>query len=94
MLNVEHSDSASYQFKDEDTYVRTEIWFPSQNRFYLNPVFRTEKMFPENTRKPEVNYFLSYLQVVIGFVVYGVIIFSIVFYIIVRRRKNISSKKE
>lgn len=94
LLNVEHSDSASYQFKDEDTYVRTEIWFPSQNRFYLNPVFRTEKMFPENKRKPEVNYFLSYLQVVIGFVVYGVIIFSIVFYIIVRRRKNIISKKE
>lgn len=94
LLNVEHSDSASYQFKEEDTYIRTEIWFPSQNRFYLNPVFRTEKMFPENKRHPEVNYFLSYLQVIIGFLIYGVVIFLIVFYIIARRRKKIGNKKE
>lgn len=94
LLNVEHSDSASYQFKDEDTYIRTEIWFPSHNRFYLNPVFRTEKMFPENKRKPEVNYSLSYLQLVIGIIIYIAIIFSIVFFIIVRRRKKISVKKE
>ncbi len=94
LLNVEHSDSASYKFNDEDTYIRTEIWFPSQNRFYLNPVFRTERMFPENKRKPEINYPLSFIQLISGIIIYAVIIISIILLIIVRRRKKISVKKE
>lgn len=78
---VKDTKEASYNFKPEDTYIRTEIIFPNNTKYELNPVYRYDK---NNNNKPNsvINipksaaYYFLWLTVAAG-----VIYFK-------RRRKN------
>ncbi len=43
---VKNSCEAHYTIKPEDTYIRTEILFPSKNIYYLNPIAKYSDKWP------------------------------------------------
>jgi hypothetical protein len=47
--------TARYIIRPEDTYIRTEIEFPDQDIYYLNPVIRCNGQFPANPPLAEVD---------------------------------------
>jgi hypothetical protein len=58
---VRFTDHAWYRILPEDTYIRTEIIFPTKYRgpgttFYLNPVFRYNGVKPDNSLRAEFNF--------------------------------------
>jgi hypothetical protein len=63
---VRFSDSAFFVFRQEDTYIRTEIRFFNQwkgpgTTWYLNPVFRYSGEKPDNSLKAEVNWIRTWI---------------------------------
>jgi hypothetical protein len=57
---VLNDSSAFYQMLAEDSYIRTEITFPTKEqwpgtKFYLNPVFRYDGVQPSNSLRAEIN---------------------------------------
>lgn len=53
--SVHDSEIARYTFKEEDTYIRTEVTFADNNTFYFNPVVRTNGSIPSNPPQAQVD---------------------------------------
>jgi hypothetical protein len=51
-LNSTHTNSSSYHFGKDDTYIRTEIVCKDGSAYYLNPVFRLEGSLMKNEAPP------------------------------------------
>jgi hypothetical protein len=69
-------DKAWYKLKPEDTYIRTEVIFIKKfrfpyvgqgTRFLLNPVFRYNGEFPENSLKAEINWPRTWIFRILGY---------------------------
>lgn len=61
--SVADSSNASYTFAPEDTYIRTEIFYPSGIVLSLNPLARTEDgAYPDPTAAPIFNMWLTLLN--------------------------------
>jgi len=88
LKGIKNTNNTYYKIEDNDTYVRTEIEFPGQHIYYLNPVCRSTNYSPPAAPLPEINYYRTYILRIIGF---GTIIFIFinVFYI----RKRIKKKR-
>jgi hypothetical protein len=56
-----NTDSISYNFQPQDTYIRAVVEFPSQE-LYLNPIIRYDgKHIPHNSNTASVNFWLTLL---------------------------------
>lgn len=78
---------ASYLFKEEDSYIRTEIHFGEEMAFYLNPVCRYAGDFPARINPPEINHYKTWLLRIVGFATLFFILFNIFFFRRKLRRK-------
>jgi hypothetical protein len=76
---VKKSNQASYNFKPDDTYIRTEIHFKDSTVFYLNPVFRFTGEQPQKrtvildektTRTKRIFFYISIAGLILIAVVY------------------------
>ncbi|MCB0723822.1 MAG: hypothetical protein KDC73_03915 [Ignavibacteriae bacterium] len=85
-----NSDSISYTFKPEDTYLRAVVNTPDSVSFlYLNPVIRYDGGAPpSNPFTAKVNYFQSYLIRVLILIPYLLLIYFIYRKIRNKKRKN------
>lgn len=54
--SVDRARRAFYVLQDDDAYIRTEIEFPDQNIFYLNPVARTDGLLPSNPPQSTIDH--------------------------------------
>lgn len=72
---VLNTDSVSYNFKESDTYIRTEINQITKSNIYLNPVFRysgtLERVMPEiDLPKTWINRFVYFVIILLMFYLY------------------------
>ncbi|MFC2107267.1 hypothetical protein ACFLRY_02910 [Bacteroidota bacterium] len=87
---VEGLNSAAYLFKENDTYIRTEILFYDLSVMYLNPVFRYDGNDPWKQRSAEINEYKTWLLRVLGFASIIFIILNLVFIRRYFRRKRLN----
>ncbi len=81
---VVYTNLAVYKIKNEDTYVRTRIYFKDGTVFYLNPISRYNgEVVPANALAT-INYPLTWLLRIFGF---GIIFLLI--YLIIKRKKQL-----
>ena len=59
--------SASYVINPEDTYVRTEIFFPNHTAYYLNPVVRYDGNDPWTFEHPRIDKLRTWMLRIVGF---------------------------
>jgi len=90
---VRFTKEAGYKIQPGDTYIRTEIMFSNRygdagTVFYLNPVFRYNRVHPDNSIRAEINYPRTWILRLLG--IPALIAFLVlVFY----RRKKTAKKK-
>ncbi len=75
-FSEENVQSAKYKFKDEDTYIRIEIFFPNKNKFYLNPFVRYDELISQ-PKVPEVSWLKTWLFRTMAFLIFVFMIFLI-----------------
>lgn len=56
-----NTTTASYELLGNDPYIRTEILFPNNTQFYLNPVIRHDGNGPEKPVPPKINWVKTWL---------------------------------
>jgi hypothetical protein len=61
LKTVEQSKTASYDFREEDTYIRVEASFYANERMFLNPIFRYSGDNPLAEEKATINWWKSIL---------------------------------
>ncbi|MBU2649730.1 MAG: hypothetical protein KKA81_02240 [Bacteroidetes bacterium] len=83
LAEVPGAESAKYAVQPEDTYVRTEISYPSGLVLMLNPVFRYDGVDPWKQETIRIDYFRTWVLRVLGF---STLIFIILNIILLRRR--------
>ncbi len=76
LKEISNTDSASYIIKPADTYVRTEIYFPNKNIFYLNPIIRYDGTTPSNAQPAKINYVASWIFWILSWLMLAFIIFA------------------
>jgi hypothetical protein len=81
--SVMNTNEASYLIKDQDPYVRTEIHFPNQTAYYLNPVVRYDGDDPWEHEFARVDHVSTWLLRIIGF---ATLLFILVNIYYLRRR--------
>jgi hypothetical protein len=59
--SVANVSSAQYNINSDDSYIRTEILFPSGAKYYLNPVFRYNGITPHNAI-PQIDFTLTQIR--------------------------------
>lgn len=82
---VENSNQACYFFKDDDSYIRTEIEFENGNTLYLNPIVRHQYQYffdPDHAFVMKGRTYLMWAVYIIVVVAY--------FYRVVKNRKKSS----
>lgn len=85
---VSDTSSASYVIKPGDTYIRTEILFSNNNKFYLNPVFRYNGNEPVQQPAAAVDIIKTYVQRGVALIII-IIVFIITTQIFkLRKKKN------
>ena len=57
----ENCNSATYDFQDDDTYIRTEIDYGDVQLMYLNPIFRFDGDNPLFEEQPTINWLKTIL---------------------------------
>jgi hypothetical protein len=62
-----NTGEARYQIKESDTYVRTEIHFPNQTAYYLNPVIRYDGGDPWNHEFARIDTVRTWVLRIVGF---------------------------
>ncbi|MCF8404242.1 MAG: hypothetical protein K9H58_09870 [Bacteroidales bacterium] len=82
VMNVKES---FYSINDEDTYIRTEIHFPDQSFFCLNPVCRFDGISPSKMPAAKINYWKTWILRIIGF---SSLIFVIINIVIIRKKRR------
>ncbi len=87
---IKNSNSATYKFKADDTYIRIEIEFPDHSAYYLNPVCRYSGEAPSHIPVPSVNIYKTWLLRILGF---STLIFIFVNIILFKRRKSRQKKQ-
>ena len=81
------SDSGSYTFKPEDTYIREEAEFNDSTKLYFNPVFRyTGEIKHESA---EINRNKTWMLRIISGLIFIVIIFL---FSLIKNRKRVNAK--
>ena len=71
LKTIEKSKTASYHFKDSDTYVRVEAAFPKNaNRIYMNPIFRYSGDNPLSEELATINWWQSVLSWIIAWLLF------------------------
>jgi hypothetical protein len=88
--SVKDSPSALYVIQPGDTYIRTEITFPNQDIFYLNPVIRYDGNTPSNPPLARIDWARSLVFWIISWATLIFIIINIL-YLRKRIRKNKAS---
>lgn len=88
LLTVNHTNHTFYKLRNNDTYIRTEIEFYSNNIYYLNPVCRTNDTFPSTKPAPEINKLKTTILRILGFASILLIILNYYFL-----RKRFCSRK-
>ena len=53
--SVSNASIAQYAIQPDDSYIRTEILFPSGVKYYLNPVFRYNSNNPLINKLPVID---------------------------------------
>ncbi|HEY9115045.1 MAG TPA: hypothetical protein VIN10_10095 [Bacteroidales bacterium] len=81
---------ASYKIKNEDTYVRAEIYYPEQTTIYLNPILRYEGDYPRSMKLAIVNESSTMAM----HSMYVVVLFTITWFVFRRRIKKFKQKRE
>lgn len=76
---TEEQSEANYIFQPEDTYIRTEIEFPTGNTFYLNPVIRTPDTTPETPDLPDRNLLYTWIYRLLVAASIAFVVFNIVY---------------
>ncbi len=69
--------SAMYPIQPSDTYIRTEILFDNDNKFYLNPVFRYDGDTPANPPTAKIDHVKTWVQRGIALII-AIILFLII----------------
>jgi len=77
------TNEALYKIREEDTYIRTEIEFPDQSVYYLNPVCRYNGISLQKAPVPKINVYRTNVLRIIGF---ATLIFIILNYFLLRKR--------
>lgn len=90
LLSTTNNRWATYKIKNEDTYVRSEIYYPSQTTIYLNPILRYEGDFPRSMKTAKINESSTMAM----HSLYVVIIFTITWFILRRKIKKFKKKRE
>ena len=67
LARVKDTILASYVIQPSDTYIRTEVIYPSGLILYLNPVFRFDGQDPWTMEAAEVNVYRTWLLRIVGF---------------------------
>lgn len=75
----EQTNEAFYKIKTEDTYIRTEVEFPDQTVYYLNPVCRYSGDGPQKATSPEVDIYRTWLLRIVGFATVALILLNVVY---------------
>ncbi|MCD4665034.1 MAG: hypothetical protein K8R68_07155 [Bacteroidales bacterium] len=81
LKSVFQANKAFYIIKSKDTYIRTEIEFPDQTAYFLNPVCRYDGSKPGKASIPEINVYKTNILRIIGF---ATIIFLFINFIFLR----------
>jgi hypothetical protein len=76
-----NTERAFYPIAENDSYIRTEIIFPDNSQFFLNPVFRYRGE-PAKPPLPEINLVKTWTQRIVA-----VVIALIIFLMVVKLRK-------
>jgi len=79
-----NSNVGIYKIKTTDNYVRTRIYLPDESVFYLNPVSRYDGDKPMANALATINYPLTWLLRIIGFV----ILFLLIYKFIINKNKK------
>ena len=75
--------SANYIFKDDDSYIRIEIFFPNGNKFYLNPFIR----YNDEIDLPKIKG-IKWADTWI-FRIFAFLIFALLSYLVIRIARSI-----
>lgn len=86
-----HCTEARYTIMPEDTYIRTEIHFPSKMSLYLNPVCRYEGAGPAKIQAPAVNLHKTWILRILGFATLFFILINV--YAFRRRHKRRKARR-
>ena len=78
---VTGSDSASYVFQPEDTYIRVKLTSPENLVYYLNPVVRYSGGFPVAPSCSQIDHGKTCLKRVVFALVFGIIIAHIIMFL-------------
>jgi hypothetical protein len=70
-----NTGKAFYRLMPIDSYIRTEILFNNNTKFFLNPVIRCSGDAPEKPAPPPVNFVKTWLQRFIAAIIAGMIAF-------------------
>jgi len=87
---VKNTNSATYNFRPNDTYVRIEIEFPDKSAYYLNPICRYSEEVPPHISLPSVNIYKTWLLRILGF---ATLLFIFVNLILLKRKQSRQVKK-
>ncbi len=78
-----NSSFALYKIQSTDTYVRTEIEFPDQSIYYLNPVCRYDGTQPATMSLPKTDMVRTSILRIVGF---ATLLFLFLNYIFIRKK--------
>jgi hypothetical protein len=84
---VQDTAEAFYVIKETDTYIRTEVEFPSRDKFYLNPVVRYQDNWPQEIIMPTINYWKTWIYRILAIGVYSFIAYLLFLWIRKSRKK-------
>lgn len=82
-----NTEKAFYTLLPGDSYIRTEILFDNNTKFFLNPVIRYSGDAPEKPASPKINMVKTWLQRFIAAIIAGMIVF-----LILKLRKSCTKK--
>jgi hypothetical protein len=74
---VENLDSAYYDFKSDDSYIRTEIDYGGDQILYLNPVFRYSGEHPKTIEPAKINWYKTLILNALALILFILIIIVI-----------------
>ncbi len=79
-----NTDKAFYAISENDSYIRTEIIFPDNTQFFLNPVFRYRGEKPGKPALPEINFIKTWTQRIVA----GIIAIIVVLFVMKLRKPS------
>lgn len=79
MKEVEKTDSANYQFTENDTYIRVETYFNAgDDRIYMNPVFRYSGDNPLAEILPTISWWKSISMWILSWILFVFVMLKLV----------------